>query len=398
MNFEYDFLQSQQNHHTHNHSHNHNHNHSQQQHGSKKDVAHSSQPQSHHAHGSYDVNYLDIGYNELEPPSTPQMLPTQTNHVSPDTLQRFSRLLNFSSNTPSPTKPLNDPSSSDIFLQQPPTMSLMGAMSPPHSSHPPASEFHPHSHHLQQNPFLNPPQLNYEADALAYLSPEPGFTSPEMDNWTNYESAHDHSSPEGPLAEPFDEYGLGISWLPVVTIPEDTETEQIIEQQKVSNQPQPRKSGLPPGKLESFIHGPCEDGKFLCLYPGCGKKFGRRYNLCSHIQTHLADRPYSCSSCEASFVRQHDLKRHERTHAVVKPHICPCGKGFNRPDALNRHRARQICSGGIEIPGQPKQSPSKKGRPRKVDQAPLEHQYDYAHTSPDFSSPEYHSSPDYEER
>lgn len=81
-----------------------------------------------------------------------------------------------------------------------------------------------------------------------------------------------------------------------------------------------------PGKLESFIHGPCEDGKFLCLYPGCGKKFGRRYNLCSHIQTHLADRPYSCSSCEASFVRQHDLKRHERTHAVVKPHICPCGR------------------------------------------------------------------------
>ncbi|AOW05528.1 hypothetical protein B0I72DRAFT_135208 [Yarrowia lipolytica] len=387
MNFDYDFLQSQQSLHM------------KKEHHSQQHQNQQSSAQPHHPHqgSQYDVNYLDIGYNELEPPSTPQMMPTQTNNVSPDTLARFSRLLNFSSTTPSPTKPLNDPSQSDIFLQQPPTMSLMGAMSPPHSSHPPAAEFgHAHSSHLQQNPFLNPPQLNYDADALAYLSPEPGFTSPEMDNWNNYESPHDHSSPEGPLGEPFDEYGLGISWLPVVTIPENTETEQIIEQQKVSNQPQPRKSGLPPGKLESFIHGPCEDGKFLCLYPGCGKKFGRRYNLCSHIQTHLADRPYSCSSCEASFVRQHDLKRHERTHAVVKPHICPCGKGFNRPDALNRHRARQICSGGIEVPGQPKPSPGKKGRPRKVEQPIQMEHYDYAHTSPDFSSPEYHSSPDFE--
>ena len=126
-----------------------------------------------------------------------------------------------------------------------------------------------------------------------------------------------------------------------------------------------RRSCLPPGRVDSFLSGPNEEGLFLCLYPDCGKYFKRRYNVRSHIQTHLCDRPYLCEVCQATFVRPHDLRRHEKCHQEEKPFKCPCGKTFTRHDALQRHRSRLICEGGIEIPGKPKKPPGKRGRPRK---------------------------------
>ncbi|EMR08814.1 hypothetical protein PNEG_02982 [Pneumocystis murina B123] len=98
--------------------------------------------------------------------------------------------------------------------------------------------------------------------------------------------------------------------------------------------------------ISSFIQGPEKsDGKFVCLYNGCLKRFGRKYNIQSHIQTHLSDRPYCCPICRARFVRHHDLKRHIKIHGDQKPHVCPCGKSFVRTDALKRHRIRGICKG-----------------------------------------------------
>lgn len=100
--------------------------------------------------------------------------------------------------------------------------------------------------------------------------------------------------------------------------------------------------------ISSFIQGPEKsDGKFVCLYNGCLKRFGRKYNIQSHIQTHLSDRPYSCPICHARFVRHHDLKRHVKIHGDQKPYVCPCGKSFVRTDALKRHRIRGICKGSI---------------------------------------------------
>ena len=127
-------------------------------------------------------------------------------------------------------------------------------------------------------------------------------------------------------------------------------------------------TGITMEEIASFIHGPYpEDSKWRCLYedePGkvCGKRFARKENAKSHVQTHLGDRPYVCKVCKTRFVRQHDLKRHFKIHTPNKPHKCPCGKEFHRHDALTRHRQRGMCSGAFE--GTPKKT-IKRGRPKK---------------------------------
>lgn len=104
---------------------------------------------------------------------------------------------------------------------------------------------------------------------------------------------------------------------------------------------------LPPGELDQYWDGPDEDKNFVCTFNDCGKKFTRRYNVRSHIQTHLSDRPFSCSYCPKKFVRQHDLNRHVKGHLEARHCRCPCGKEFVRLDAMRKHRARNICSGGF---------------------------------------------------
>ncbi|KAL9131921.1 MAG: hypothetical protein Q9217_000281 [Psora testacea] len=127
-------------------------------------------------------------------------------------------------------------------------------------------------------------------------------------------------------------------------------------------------TGITVEEIASFIQGPFpDDSKWRCLYeeePGipCGKRFARKENAKSHVQTHLGDRQYVCKVCNTRFVRQHDLKRHFKIHTTDKPHKCPCGKDFHRHDALTRHRQRGMCSGAFE--STPKKA-IKRGRPKK---------------------------------
>lgn len=123
---------------------------------------------------------------------------------------------------------------------------------------------------------------------------------------------------------------------------------------------------LPIGSIDKYVKQ-LPDKLFECIYPNCNKIFKRRYNIRSHIQTHLEDRPYACDfeGCTKAFVRNHDLLRHKKTHAE-KTHICPCGKKFNREDALIVHRSRLICDGGKKYANVViKRSPRKRGRPKK---------------------------------
>ncbi|SCU87034.1 LAFA_0E04302g1_1 [Lachancea sp. 'fantastica'] len=123
---------------------------------------------------------------------------------------------------------------------------------------------------------------------------------------------------------------------------------------------------LPPGEIDRYVQE-LSDKSFECLYPGCGKTFRRRYNIRSHIQTHLEDRPYICDyeGCDKAFVRNHDLVRHKKIHAE-KSFACPCGKKFVREDALIVHRCRMICVGGKKFNNVViKKSPRRRGRPRK---------------------------------
>lgn len=89
------------------------------------------------------------------------------------------------------------------------------------------------------------------------------------------------------------------------------------------------------------------DRLFECLYPNCGKFFKRRYNIRTHIQTHLEDRPYSCDfpGCNKAFVRNHDLIRHKKTH-LKKKFVCPCGRVYYKEDQLHSHQSKMICIGG----------------------------------------------------
>lgn len=157
--------------------------------------------------------------------------------------------------------------------------------------------------------------------------------------YSNHNMDNSHSAFPSPPTSPTAHY----SWQ-VTTVDENDHTHVINDEcAKMAS----RRTQIPADTMASFMSGPDPtDGKYICLYGGCMKRFGRKYNIQSHIQTHLADRPYRCNTCQAGFVRRHDLVRHSRIHANNKEHVCDCGKGFSRMDALSRHKNRQICRGG----------------------------------------------------
>ncbi|KAF1838393.1 hypothetical protein BDW02DRAFT_644613 [Decorospora gaudefroyi] len=122
-------------------------------------------------------------------------------------------------------------------------------------------------------------------------------------------------------------------------------------------------TGIAPEEVQRYIsEQDTTSGKWTCLYQGCGKVFGRRENIRSHVQTHLGDRQFKCNGCGKCFVRQHDLKRHAKIHSGNKPYKCPCDAGFARQDALTRHRQRGMCVGGF--PDAVRRQ-AKRGRPKK---------------------------------
>ncbi|KAI1331486.1 hypothetical protein F5Y16DRAFT_269216 [Xylariaceae sp. FL0255] len=122
-------------------------------------------------------------------------------------------------------------------------------------------------------------------------------------------------------------------------------------------------TGITSDDIQQYIQGPDpRDSKYTCIFEDCNKRFGRKENIKSHVQTHLNDRQYKCPSCHKCFVRQHDLKRHAKIHTGIKPYPCECGNSFARHDALTRHRQRGMCVGAFD--GIVKKT-VKRGRPRK---------------------------------
>ncbi|KAI1464938.1 uncharacterized protein F4812DRAFT_145259 [Daldinia caldariorum] len=122
-------------------------------------------------------------------------------------------------------------------------------------------------------------------------------------------------------------------------------------------------TGITIEDINQYISGPDpRDNKWTCKFEDCNKKFGRKENIKSHVQTHLNDRQYKCPTCHKCFVRQHDLKRHAKIHTGIKPYPCECGNSFARHDALTRHKQRGMCIGAFE--GVTRKV-VKRGRPRK---------------------------------
>lgn len=237
--------------------------------------------------------------------------------------------------------------------QQTPTKQLPIQFQPNFSS----QSYQLQPHHLQhQSPSSQLRQRYAESNQLNSSPIYPTatankyFSSPIRNNYQD-DLLDANSSQISALKETFpitpSKNQIHLEWSPIISpnVKASRDVKKHIEQST------PKKikktSLLPPGELDQYWDGPDGNKTYTCNFQNCGKKFTRRYNVRSHIQTHLSDRPFACSYCPKKFVRQHDLNRHIKGHTESKHCKCPCGKEFSRLDALTKHRERNICAGGL---------------------------------------------------
>ncbi|KAK1719746.1 hypothetical protein BDP67DRAFT_131685 [Colletotrichum lupini] len=92
---------------------------------------------------------------------------------------------------------------------------------------------------------------------------------------------------------------------------------------------------------------------YLCLSPGCGKRFvssrerdahQRRPHLEGHERIEMGH-PFACVECSVEFRNKSKLQEHAN-EAQHNPFACSCGKNFARLDVLHRH----LDSMGTDMP------------------------------------------------
>ncbi|KAF4126020.1 hypothetical protein GMORB2_1266 [Geosmithia morbida] len=215
----------------------------------------------------------------------------------------------------------------------------------------------PHQNQQSSAPFESRP-MSFRTAAPTMATPHPSQAAPYSTRATSVAQSGDESQPQTPTSSSCHRSPHA-----------HRRTESMASMQSaasISNinfEEAKLETGISHEEISRYIIGPDPaDAKWTCTFDDCGKKFGRKENIKSHVQTHLNDRPYQCPSCIKRFVRQHDLKRHAKIHTGIKPYPCECGNRFARHDALTRHKQRGMCVGAFE--GIVKRN-VKRGRPRK---------------------------------
>lgn len=83
----------------------------------------------------------------------------------------------------------------------------------------------------------------------------------------------------------------------------------------------------------------CEDGQKSFVCPKCGKCFGRKGNLETHLRTHTGERPFNCPLCSKTFTTKLIMKMHMSVHTGEKRFKCHfCGKSFNWHSQIKYHK------------------------------------------------------------
>lgn len=85
-----------------------------------------------------------------------------------------------------------------------------------------------------------------------------------------------------------------------------------------------------------------DDHSFTCLY--CKDKFNTKEEVVKHSQSHIIDRPYSCSQCLCRYKNQRELRRHQKRkgHDHDVESICDQDWEVHEPEVCIREVDEEI--------------------------------------------------------
>ncbi|XP_076994002.1 zinc finger protein 496 isoform X2 [Tamandua tetradactyla] len=97
---------------------------------------------------------------------------------------------------------------------------------------------------------------------------------------------------------------------------------------------------------------------YVC--PNCGKIFRWRVNFIRHLRSRREqEKPHECSVCGEMFSDSEDLDGHLETHEAQKPHTCStCGKSFRLNSHLLSHQRVHLQTDRLEPLKEKEQGPS----------------------------------------